>query len=74
MGTSRMVLCANKQYFRAKVYADKKTDSGVSFPLVVTLYEQKLRIVNGVPFVPISKLDSFVTNFEEYRYKVCSFL
>jgi len=35
-------------------------------PLIVTLMEEELREVDGVTFVPISKLNSFLLSIDEY--------
>lgn len=72
MSKYMMIQCANEQYLRAKTYVHKKNSSGTAFPLIVTLYELPNKDINGVPFVPIYKLHSFVRNFERHRYNICS--
>lgn len=67
MSRSGMIQCANLQYLRTKIYVGKMHNLIYAFPLVVTLYELPHKIIEGVPFIPISKLHSFVTNLELYQ-------
>jgi hypothetical protein len=72
MGTNKMIQCANAQYLRAKTYVVKMHNFINAFPLVVTLHELQYKIIENVPFVPISKLHSFVTNFELHHNNIGS--
>ena len=52
---------------RAKIYIDKMNESSTMFPVIVTLIELPDQVLEGVLFVSISKLDSFLRYYEFYR-------
>lgn len=65
MSKIKMVECAIEQRRRAKIYFDKmRSCSSIIIPLIVTLHELPQQIIYEVPFVPITKLYSFIKEFE----------
>jgi Nuclease-related domain len=70
MTTTAMSLCANAQLKRAKVYLAKTRFPLRLFPVIVTLNELPLKLINGVPFVPISKLDAFLQNYQFFHQEI----
>jgi hypothetical protein len=72
MGHSKMIESANRQYFRTNFYLknnNRGTDYGI--PIIVTLNEPCQPIVNGVPFVSISRFSSFIKDYELYQNDLC---
>ncbi|HEX9319071.1 MAG TPA: nuclease-related domain-containing protein [Nitrososphaeraceae archaeon] len=70
MSPSIMNRCANGQLRRAKVYLEKTKASFRLFPIIVTLNEMAPKAINGVPFVPISKLDGFLQDCQYFYPEV----
>jgi hypothetical protein len=58
---------ADDQLTRTKIYIDKMNESSTMFPVIVTLIELPDQVFEGVLFVSISKLDSFLRYYEFYR-------
>ncbi len=58
---------ADDQLTRTKIYIDKMNESSIMFPVIVTLIELRDQVLEGVLFVSISKLDSFLRYYEFYR-------
>ncbi len=58
---------ADDQLTRTKIYIDKMNESSTMFPVIVTLIELPDQVLEGVLFVSISKLDSFLSYYEFYR-------
>ena len=58
---------ADDQLTRTKIYIDKMNESSTMFPVMVTLIELPDQVLEGVLFVSISKLDSFLRYYEFYR-------
>lgn len=58
---------ADDQLTRTKIYIDKMNESSTMFPVIVTLIELRDQVLEGVLFVSISKLDSFLRYYEFYR-------
>jgi hypothetical protein len=58
---------ADDQLRRTKIYIDKMNESSTMFPVIVTLNELPDQVFEGVLFVSISKLDSFLRYYEFYR-------
>jgi hypothetical protein len=58
---------ADDQLTRTKIYIDKMNESSTMFPIIVTLIELPDQVFEGVLFVSISKLDSFLRYYEFYR-------
>ena len=58
---------ADDQLTRTKIYIDKMNESSTMFPVIVTLNELPDQVLEGVLFVSISKLDSFLRYYEFYR-------
>jgi hypothetical protein len=58
---------ADDQLTRTKIYIDKMNESSTMFPVIVTLIELPDQVLEGVLFVSISKLDSFLRYYEFYR-------
>jgi hypothetical protein len=58
---------ADDQLTRTKIYIDKMNQSSTMFPVIVTLIELPDQVLEGVLFVSISKLDSFLRYYEFYR-------
>lgn len=55
---------ADDQLGRTKIYIDKMNESSTMFPVKVTLNELPDQVFASVPFVSISKLDSFLRYYE----------
>jgi len=47
---------------RSQIYMDSISE--IAFPMIVTLIEEDLRIYDGVPIVPIQKLNSFLNELD----------
>jgi hypothetical protein len=58
---------ADDQLTRMKIYIDKMNESSTMFPVIVTLIELPDQVLEGVLFVSIPKLDSFLRYYEFYR-------
>lgn len=74
MSTNKMAECAIEHRRRAKIYLDKINSlTSVVTPVIVTLNELSHQIIHQIPFVPISKLHSFIKGFEFHRNLFCNF-
>lgn len=71
MAASKMVDCANQQHVRTKIYVEKNRNIDCGLPVIVTLNEVSQPFVNKIPFVPISRLDSFLKDYDLYRDQLC---
>ena len=58
---------ADDQLTRTKIYIDKMNESSTMFPVIVTLIDLPDQVLEGVLYVSISKLDSFLRYYEFYR-------
>jgi hypothetical protein len=58
---------ADDQVTKTKIYIDKMNESSTMFPVIVTSNELPNQVLEGVLFVSISKLDSFLRYYEYYR-------
>jgi hypothetical protein len=58
---------ADDQVTKTKIYIDKMNESSTMFHVIVTLNELPNQVLEGVLFVSISKLDSFLRYYEYYR-------
>lgn len=58
---------ADDQLTRTKIYIDKMNEPSTMFPVIVTLIELPDQVLEGVLFVSISKLDSFLRYYEFYQ-------
>ena len=58
---------ADDQVTKTKIYIDKMNESTTMFPVIVTLNELPNQVLEGVMFVSISKLDSFLRYCDFYR-------
>ncbi|MGB0004143.1 MAG: hypothetical protein WBP74_05730 [Nitrososphaeraceae archaeon] len=58
---------ADDQVTKTKIYIDKMNESSTMFPVIVTLNELPNQELEGVLFVSISKLDSFLRYCKFYR-------
>jgi len=59
---SSLATAVSKQIERTKKYV-AKTESAVAVPVIVTLYQDKVDFIDGVPIVPIFQFSSFVDEF-----------
>jgi hypothetical protein len=71
MAASKMVECANQQYVRTKIYVEKNRNIDCGLPVIITLNEVSQPFVNKIPFVPISRLGSFLKDYDLYRDQLC---
>ena len=71
MAISKMVQCANQQYARTKIYVEKNRKIDCGLPVIVTLNEVSQPFINKIPFVPISRLDSFLKDYDLYSDQLC---
>ena len=71
MAVSKMLQCANQQYARTKIYVEKNRNIDCGLPVIVTLNEVSQSFVNKIPFVPISRLDSFLKDYDLYSDQLC---
>jgi len=67
MTRAKMGEFADDQLRRTRIYIDKMNESSIMFPVIITLNELPDQVVDGVPFVSIAKLDSFLRNYEFYQ-------
>jgi len=49
---------------RTQFYADVTNENAI--PLLVTLIEEEIRVYEGVPIVPVQKLNEFVNELDGY--------
>jgi len=59
---SALTSAVKKQIERTKHYISK-TPGAIAVPIIVTLYQDKLDFINGVPLVPIFQFPSFIDEF-----------
>jgi hypothetical protein len=59
---SALTSAIKKQIDRTKHYVSK-TPGAIAVPVIVTLYQDKLDFINGVPLVPIFQFSSFIDEF-----------
>ena len=59
---STLTSAVKKQIERTKHYVSK-TQGAIAVPVIVTLYQDKLDFINGVPIVPIFQFSSFIDEF-----------
>jgi len=59
---SALTSAVKKQIERTKHYTSK-TPGAIAVPIIVTLYQDKLDFINGVPLVPIFQFPSFIDEF-----------
>jgi len=59
---SALTSAVKKQIERTKHYISK-TPGAIAVPIIVTLYQDKLDFINGVPLVPIFQFSSFIDEF-----------
>ena len=59
---SSLTTVVKKQVERTKHYV-AKTPGAVSVPVIVTLYQDKVDFIEGVPIVPIFQFSSFIDEF-----------
>jgi len=59
---SSLTTVVKKQIERTKHYVTK-TPGAVSVPVIVTLYQDKVDFIEGVPIVPIFQFSSFIDEF-----------
>jgi len=52
----------------SKIYKNKEV-----YPVILSIYEIELKIIKGVPIVPISKLKGFLMEFDGYKDQLISF-
>jgi len=71
MAASKMLDCANQQHVRTKIYVEKNRNIECGMPVIVTLNEVSQPFVNKIPFVPISRLGSFLKDYDLYRDQLC---
>lgn len=71
MTTSKMEECANQQYVRTKIYVERNRHINCGLPIIVTLNEVSQPFVNKIPFVPISRLGSFLKDYDLHRDQLC---
>jgi len=71
MAASKMVECANQQHARTRSYVKNNRNIDFGIPIIVTLNEGSQPFVNKIPFVPISRLGSFLTDYDLYRDQLC---
>jgi len=55
------------QVTKMKIYIDKMNESSTMFPVIVTLNELPNQVLEGVLFISISKLNSFLRYCDFYR-------
>ena len=60
--SSSLTAAVSKQIERTKQYV-AKTEGSVAVPVIVTLYQDKIDFIDGVPIVPIFQFSSFVDEF-----------
>ena len=60
--SSSLTTAVSKQIERTKQYV-AKTEGSVAVPVIVTLYQDKIDFIDGVPIVPIFQFSSFVDEF-----------
>jgi hypothetical protein len=58
---------ADDQVTKTKIYIDKMNESSTMFLVIITLNELPNQVLEGVMFVSISKLDSFLRYCDFYR-------
>ncbi len=72
-GESVMKRVAEKQMMRSERLARSGEEEAVErgfqhiYPVITTLYEEAVKIVEGVAVVPVTKLTGFLQEFEGYR-------
>ncbi len=59
---SSLTTVVKKQIERTKQYV-AKTPGAISVPVIVTLYQDKVDFIEGVPIVPIFQFSSFIDEF-----------
>lgn len=60
--SSSLTTVISKQIERTKQYV-AKTEGSIAVPVIVTLYQDKINFIDGVPIVPIFQFSSFVDEF-----------
>jgi hypothetical protein len=70
MSMKKMNECAKKQYRRTERYMKIDNNIRMGIPVIVTLYEYSGHIKNKLPFVPISKFRSFLTDYILYQDQI----
>jgi hypothetical protein len=72
-GASSMRKVAELQTGRAKRLVEKNNseENGIPqlsslYPVVATLHEENVQIINGVPVIPVTRLSGFLSEFEGY--------
>jgi hypothetical protein len=60
--SSALSSAVKKQIDRTKQYV-AKTQGAIAVPVIVTLYQDKMNLINSVPIVPIFQFSSFVDEF-----------
>lgn len=63
---------SRKQAARAARIVKEQVQVGLAVPLLVTLYSESVRFVDGIPVVPIAQFQSFVSEIESYLSQVCA--
>jgi len=66
--TMRRVVLKQVERSRHLLDADVSADLGLNrvYPVVATLFEEGVRVIEGVPVVPVMKLSGFLLEFEGY--------
>lgn len=70
MTYTAMSRCANTQLRRAKIYSAKTKTPSKVFPIIVTLNEFYFKVIDGVAYVPISKLGGFLQNDQFFHQEI----
>ena len=60
--SSSLSSAVKKQIARTKQYVSK-TSNSMAVPVIVTLYQDKIRFIDNVPIVPVFQFSSFVDEF-----------
>ncbi|WEU40365.1 MAG: hypothetical protein OdinLCB4_000065 [Candidatus Odinarchaeum yellowstonii] len=74
---SQLLKYAEKQDLRARalIQSDKFREDYTKLyvkqvtPLIITLYDESMQFHNGVPVIPVYKLNNFLNSFDEYDLK-----
>jgi Restriction endonuclease len=62
---------AKKQLRRSKLFLKKKTGVSFALPVILTLHAEKVQLIDKIPVVPISKLDSFLKDIQTLFGQIC---
>ena len=62
---------AKKQLRRCKLFLKKKKGISFASPVILTLHSEKVQLIDKIPVVPISKLNSFLKDIQALFGQIC---